>query len=98
MSRFPQGRAFFRARCPTKFERAMFVDDLLYRGRLIIDDRLARAVELEKQCWRQAVACLRVAIHEIELLFIDDLDSSHRHTELNGRNHGVGSAFDAVER
>jgi hypothetical protein len=71
--------------------------DLLDAVALSVTGRLAGAVKLEEERRLQHAAQFRVAVHGVELRFVEQLDARDGNPELNRRDHGLHGPFHGVE-
>ena len=98
MPGLPQSLAILEARRPLKGMAASLGCQRLHGLGLIAEVAVVVAVKLEQQRGRDRIVRLRMPIDGVHLRFVEELETCHRHTELNRRDDGFDRGLHAVER
>ncbi len=96
MPRLPQLRALFGAGRPPEIVGAVLGCQRLHRVDLLCNPGIG-AVKLEEQRRRDPVVELRILVDGVDLGFVEQLDSRHRHAALDRQDHRVDGGVDRWE-
>ena len=98
MTGLPQPLAILEPCRPFEPAAAALDGERLHGFGLLLHVAVAVAVEFEEQRRRHAVAGVRVTVHRVHLVLVEQLDSRHGNAQLNGGDDRLARPTDRLER